>query len=155
MSVEIHYLKRGEANHQLLGHCQAIRRRVFVEGQGVAEAIDFDGNDDSSSHLLLLHEGNPVGTLRIRKTEKGMKLERIAVLPAFRGRGYGELLVKAGLSKVEGSIYINAQVSSMGFYEHVGFVVEDGTIFDEAGIDHTVMIWPHGRGSEPCAIVEQ
>lgn len=155
MSTEMHYLTCGGTNPELLNHCQAIRRIVFVEGQGVAETIDFDGKDDSSSHLLLLHEDSPVGTLRIRKTEKGMKLERIAVLPAFRGRGYGELLVKAGLSKAEGSIYINAQVSSQGFYEHVGFVVEDGTIFDEAGIDHIVMIWPHGRGSEPCAIVEQ
>lgn len=154
MSVKIYYLKKGVDHPSLLLHCQAIRRAVFVEGQGVAEAIDFDGQDDQCSHLLLFDEGVPVGTTRIRKTEKGMKLERIAVLSTYRKRGYGELLVKAGLSKVSGTIYINAQVASLGFYEHLGFTQEDGTVFLEADIPHTVMLWPHGQGEEPCSIVE-
>ena len=149
MSVTIYYLQKGDDHPSYLLHCQAIRRVVFVEGQGVPEAIDFDGQDGSCSHLLLFDKNIPVGTTRIRKTDKGMKLERIAVLPAYRKKGYGELLVKAALSKVTGTIYINAQVASLGFYEHLGFVREDKTTFLEAGIPHTVMLWPHDRGEAP------
>ena len=83
-----------------------------------------------------------------------MKLERIAVLPAYRKKGYGELLVKAALSKVTGTIYINAQVASLGFYEHLGFVREDKTTFLEAGLPHTVMLWPYGQSEAPCPILE-
>ncbi|HOE90198.1 MAG TPA: GNAT family N-acetyltransferase, partial [Sphaerochaeta sp.] len=126
----------------------------FVEGQGVPEAIDFDGQDGSSGHILLFDTNIPVGTTRIRKTDKGMKLERIAVLPAYRKKGYGGLLVKAALSKVTGTIYINAQVASLGFYEHLGFVQEDKTTFLEAGIPHTVMLWPHGQSEALCPILE-
>lgn len=154
MSVTIYYLKKGDDHPSYLLHCQAIRRVVFVEGQGVPEAIDFDGQDGSCSHLLLFDKNIPVGTTRIRKTGKGMKLERIAVLPAYRKRGYGELLVKAGLSKVTGTIYINAQVASLGFYEHLGFIREDKTTFLEAGIPHTVMLWPHGQSEALCPILE-
>ncbi|NLK13326.1 MAG: GNAT family N-acetyltransferase [Spirochaetales bacterium] len=80
MSVTIYHLKKGDDHPSYLLHCQAIRRVVFVEGQGVPEAIDFDGQDGSSGHLLLFDKNIPVGTTRIRRTDKGMKLERIAVL---------------------------------------------------------------------------
>ena len=154
MSVTIYYLKKGDDHPSYLLHCQTIRRVVFVEGQGVPEAIDFDGQDGSSGHLLLFDKNIPVGTTRIRRTDKGMKLERIAVLPTYRKKGYGGLLLKAGLSKVTGTIYINAQVASLGFYEHLGFIREDKTTFLEAGIPHTVMLWPHGQSEAPCPILE-
>ena len=132
--------------------CQQVRRSVFVQEQGVSEAIDFDGKDRSCGHLLLLLDDEAVGTLRIRTTAEGTKLERIAVLSSCRGQGFGELLVRCALSLVEGNVYIHAQVHSQGFYEKLGFVVEDPTIYYEANIPHRTMIWPHGRGASPCIV---
>lgn len=131
---------------------QQVRRKVFVEGQGVSEAIDFDGKDTSCAHLVLTAGEEAVGTLRIRKTGEGTKLERIAVLESYRGQKFGELLVRCALSLVSGPVYLHAQVRSEGFYQKLGFVAEDPTIYYEADIAHRTMIWPSGQGVAPCTI---
>lgn len=140
-------------NRPYLDHCQMIRREVFVKGQGVDEKIDFDGNDESSAHLLVSVQGIPVGTARIRKTDRGTKLERIAVLPSHRGQGLGELLVRCGLALIEEKPYIHAQMASLGFYTHLGFVQERNEIFYEANIPHTAMLYPHPKEEAPCTII--
>ncbi|MFA5446865.1 MAG: GNAT family N-acetyltransferase [Sphaerochaeta sp.] len=141
-----------EENLLYIKFCQSIRRKVFVEGQGVAEEIDFDGNDLVSGHLLIYVDGSAVGTARIRKTTRGTKLERIAVLPSHRGQGLGELLIRCALALIEDEVYIHAQMASLGFYTHLGFVQEKAEIFYEANIPHTAMIYPHPRGELPCEI---
>ena len=156
METQLIYMQESEAakekNQSLLLQCQAVRRAVFVEGQGVAEVIDFDGKDKTCAHLLFLLEGQPAGTLRIRKTEEGTKLERIAVLEKYRGKQFGKLLVEGALSLVSGRIYIHAQLHSKEFYHKIGFIVEDPTIYYEANIPHITMIWPQGQGVLPCTI---
>jgi hypothetical protein len=47
----------------------AIRRCVFVEEQGVDEALEFDALDAEARHLLATVDGAPAGTLRIRLLE--------------------------------------------------------------------------------------
>ena len=65
----------------------AIRRAVFVQEQGVAEALEFDEHDAQARHLLALRDGEPVGTLRVRWPDRARtaKIERVAVLPAAVG----------------------------------------------------------------------
>lgn len=156
MEQTVIYLEAGSAslpsNAAYLAQCQQVRRSVFIREQGVSETIDFDGNDPLCAHLLLLMGDEATGTLRIRKTDEGTKLERICVLSEYRKQGLGEMMVRCALSLVEGTVYIHAQVRSEGFYQRLGFVVEDQTIFLEAGIPHKTMIWPHGRGVSPCTI---
>ena len=142
---------KGETLPYLL-QCQEVRRSVFVEGQGVAETIDFDGKDQSCSHLLLTLDSMAAGTLRIRRTEEGTKLERIAVLEEFRGKRFGKLLVESALALVSGRVYIHAQTRSQEFYQRLGFIVEDPTVYLEANIPHVTMIWPKGQGVLPCTI---
>lgn len=157
MKPTILYIQESDASHddyeKYIRLCQQVRRTVFIEGQGVSESIDFDGKDTSSSHLLLLLEGKAAGTLRIRKTEEGIKLERIAVLEACRGMKLGQLMVRCALGLVCGRIYIHAQIRSAGFYEKLGFITEDPTIYYEADIPHKTMIWPEKTlGALPCNI---
>lgn len=156
MEQTVIYLEPGSAslmtNQGYLAMCKHIRREVFVKGQGVSEAIDFDGKDPDCGHLLLLIGDEAVGTVRIRMTEKGTKLERIAVLSTYRGLHYGELLVRCALSVSHKPIYIHAQIQSEGFYQKLGFIAEDQTIFYEANIPHRTMIWPHEEGVAPCLI---
>ncbi len=142
-------------NLALLAQCQAVRRAVFVEGQGVPEAVDFDGNDECSAHLLILKDTEAIATARIRKTDRGTKLERIAVLPAYRGTGLGEHIVRCGISLIDEGLYIHAQMASLGFYTRLGFVQEHAEIFYEADIPHTAMIYPHPKKEYPCQIIRR
>ena len=123
-----------------LASCKEIRRIVFVEGQDVPVSVDSDGLDGVCSHLLLTAGDRPAGTLRMRAAGRGTKLERIAVLPEFRGRGFGTLLVEASIASSEGPWYLHAQVPRQGFYERLGFCVSDPHIFYEANIPHRTMV---------------
>lgn len=118
----------------------AIRRKVFVEEQGVDATLEYD-KEEQATHYLLLLAGKPIGAARWRETEKGIKLERFAILPEFRNRGFGEIILEAVLKDVAGSgkmIYLHSQSKAVSFYERNGFVKE-GKMFTEAGIEHYYM----------------
>lgn len=120
-----------------------IRQRVFVEEQQVSREEEYDEHEDESMHYMLLVEKQPAGTARWRFTDKGIKLERFAVLPEFRNRGGGAALVKAVLNDVrpfERKIYLHAQVKAMPVYHREGFVAE-GELFYEANIPHYKMVF--------------
>lgn len=156
METQLIYIQESvvtkKENQKYLLKCQAIRRSVFVEGQGVDEPIDFDGKDITCAHLLLTLDNEAAGTLRIRRTEEGTRLERIAVLEKHRGKQLGKLLVQTALALVSGHVYIHAQIHSKKFYQKIGFIVEEPTIYYEANIPHITMIWPKGQGALPCTI---
>lgn len=118
-----------------------IRERVFVEEQGVPMDREIDGLDDEATHFLLTDEV-PVATARVRPHDGGLKVERVAVLPAHRGEGYGEAVmdeVEAHARRVGyEEVVLNAQVPVVEFYERLGYVVE-GEDFEDAGIPHRTM----------------
>ena len=119
----------------------AIRRKVFVEEQKCPPELEWS-NEDKSVHFLATCEGTPCGAARWRKTENGYKLERFAVLKEFRDKGVGLRLVKAVLADIPpdaSNIYLNAQLSAVGFYEPLGFKPV-GERFEEAGITHQQMV---------------
>lgn len=121
----------------------AIRKTVFVEEQHCPPELEYQ-HDDVSVHFLAHCNETPCGAARWRKTEKGFKLERFAVLPQFRGMGVGAHLVKSVLEDIPFSdfpVYLNAQVSATNFYTRFGFRPV-GDFFEEAGIMHQQMI--HG-----------
>ncbi len=117
-----------------------VRRRVFIEEQGVPEAEEWDAADPAAWHVLALGPNrDPVGTGRLEATGK---IGRIAVLPAFRGAGVGAAIVRhlvnhateIGFTKV----YLHSQAAATGFYERLGFRAV-GPVFDEVGIPHVRM----------------
>lgn len=118
-----------------------IRRKVFVEEQGVAPELELE-NEEVSVHFLALLDNQPCGACRYRKTDKGYKLERFAVLKEFRGKRVGQALVAAVLDDIPDNaevIYLNAQSDAVGLYAKFGFAVE-GEEFEEAGIKHLKMV---------------
>jgi len=118
----------------------AIRKKVFVEEQKVPEDIEWDEFEYIANHVLAYIQDKPVGTARWRQTQKGMKLERFAVLPEFRSCGVGKKLVHFILKELMNSetIYLHAQEHVVQFYEHFGFV-KKGSKFFEADIPHWLM----------------
>src|SRR5580698_5816003 len=75
----------------------AIRREVFVGEQNCPPELEWECEEESN-HFLATVNGEPAGACRWRKTDKGYKLERFAVLSKFRGFGVGQAMVKAVLA---------------------------------------------------------
>lgn len=118
----------------------AVRFAVFVDEQGVPPELETDPNDDGAIHLLArTASGVPVGTARLLQTGH---IGRMAVLPAWRGRGIGSRLLDAAISAARRrglrEVRLHAQCHAIGFYARHGFRPE-GPVFVEAGIDHRVM----------------
>src|SRR5260370_3339556 len=74
---------------QQMAAAYSIRRRVFIEEQGIDEAIEHDVDDLSAIHVLALRDAQPVGCGRMVESAAGVKIGRMAVLPEVRGRGIG------------------------------------------------------------------
>ncbi|EMR02027.1 GNAT family N-acetyltransferase [Cesiribacter andamanensis] len=133
-------------NQQQLEAAFDIRRKVFVEEQQVPAEEEYDEFEESSRHFLALDEqGSPCGTARWRRTPKGIKLERFAVLAEQRGKGVGAALVAKVLEDVaqqadtQGRVlYLHAQLTAMPLYARFGFSPE-GEEFEECGIRHYLM----------------
>jgi ElaA protein len=122
--------------------CIAIRRTVFIEGQEVPEADEFDGLDPVCTHLVAERDGRAVGTARLRIVDGHAKLERLAVLEHEQGRGTGTLLTRAlereALRRGYDEVLLGAQVQAIAFYERLGYAAE-GPVYDDAGIPHRLM----------------
>lgn len=118
-----------------------IRKKVFVEEQEVDEREEYEFEEESN-HFIAVVNGLYVGTARWRKTDKGIKLERFAILKEYRSKGVGSALVEAVIKNIPSEftyLYLHAQLTAMGLYAKFGFV-EEGPMFEEAGIKHYKMV---------------
>ena len=120
-----------------------VRCIVFCGEQAVPYSIERDEFEDSAVHILGELEGEPVAAGRLRCFPEYAKLERIAVLRPYRGRGIGLELTRFLISLAQERGYsshrMNAQVQSEAFYARLGFHAT-GERFLEAGIEHVLMI---------------
>jgi len=136
--VEI--IRFGFQDQKLFEVCSSIRTRVFVEEQKVDRKLEYDHEEESHFYLLYV-DGKPVATARWRETDKGIKLERFAMLKEFRNQGLGSELLQAVLNdvqKLDKKIYLHSQLMAVSYYERAGFK-KVGDIFTEAGIEHYLM----------------
>jgi predicted GNAT family N-acyltransferase len=131
------------ANQTDMAAVYAIRTAVFQVEQGVPTDLEFDGEDAGATHLMAQWDKQPVGTARLRRVgDRTVKLERVAVLSDYRGRGIGHQIVVTALNLVAAQsvnrVKIHAQLATRSFYENLGFIAE-GDEFVEAGIWHIQM----------------
>lgn len=136
MSFSVHIVSWSEAEAQL----SRVRRRVFIEEQGVPETLEWDGEDAAAVHVLATDAaGRPIGTGRLLRHAPLAHIGRMAVLSDWRGRGVGTALLNTLLSEVARSglagVFLNAQTRAVPFYERFGFVRE-GEEFLDAGFPH-------------------
>lgn len=123
----------------------AIRKKVFVIEQEVDPADEYDEFEKSSRHFLAKMGAVPAGTARWRYTEKGVKLERFAVLKEVRRNGVGQALVKAVVEDIAAQpeakgkkLYMHAQLDAIPLYAKFGFK-QVGELFEECSILHYKM----------------
>lgn len=148
-----------------ISECLAIRKEVFGEEQRFPSAATEDA-DDKSAVFVLAYETTvnnstsnveyealkkehkiPIGTGRLVFLGDMYKIGRIAVKKEFRGRGYGDFIVRMLVDKAflmgAQEVYVGAQEHAVSFYEKIGFVSQEET-YEEDGILHQMMkIMPH------------
>ena len=125
-----------------------VRGIVFIEEQCVDWDAEIDEFEGESLHVLGEVDGQPVATGRLRSLPGDwVKLERIAVRPRWRGRGFAKGMVKFLLNEAEKQgatrMKMHAQVYLEELYNQFGFRRE-GDLFDECGIDHIMMVRQEG-----------
>jgi predicted GNAT family N-acyltransferase len=141
MSVDVRAV-RGERE---LSAAFALRREVFVEEQGVPVEEELDDRDAEALHLVALDGGAVVGTCRLLEAGDALKLGRMAVAAAARGRGIAARLLEEAEAHARargvGVIRLSSQVGARAVYERAGYTAY-GERFVEAGIDHVMMEKP-------------
>lgn len=126
---------------------RTIRKRVFIEEQDCPPDKEWDGYDERSRHVLGRIDEQAVATARWRTVphdeEIVAKLERFAVLPEYRGQGYGTQLVRFVLRDARRAGFttflVHAQSPLQDWYEDLGFR-STGRTFEEAGLPHVEMV---------------
>jgi predicted GNAT family N-acyltransferase len=136
------------ATDPLMSAVYALRHEVFVLEQQVPEELEIDEDDKVATHLAALSDGEVIGTLRIVHHERTAKIGRMAILASARKQGIGrELMERAAATASRAGadeIILGAQLTARGFYERLGYV-EEGAVFDDAGIPHVMMRKVLGR----------
>ena len=104
--------------------------------------------DKGVFYFMMEADGRPCGCVALEPTEEGVcYLERLAVLPEFRGAGRGRALVEhviqearsLGAERVEIGI-IAAQAELQAWYEKLGFIVSGRRRFDHLPFEVTFMV---------------
>ncbi|WP_435064119.1 GNAT family N-acetyltransferase [Halobaculum sp. EA56] len=142
----------------------ALRMAVFVDEQGVPEPLELDEHDEAPlestvDHLLVRDAaGEAVAVARLRAVDAAAygseeaahddgrvaKVERVAVARDRRGEGWGARAMRAAEDRARErdlpAVVLHAQTRAAGFYERLGYAVDDEVgAFEEDGIEHVRM----------------
>ena len=136
------HVKAVNTNNELL-EAYEVRRAVFIKEQRIAAKEEWDGLDDTALHFIALDGKQIVGAARLRfPSPVYAKIERMAVLKAYRRQGIGRSLldlIETELKKRhKKKVILHAQVSAIPFYKACGYE-EVGEHFKEASIEHVEM----------------
>ncbi|WP_306046072.1 GNAT family N-acetyltransferase [Nioella sp. MMSF_3534] len=122
--------------------CFAVREAVFMGEQGVSEAEEWDGLDGTCTHFLAGDATTPAGCARLLPKGDVAKVQRVAVMPSYRGSGLGRQIMLAILDHARDAgftqVILDSQTHAVPFYERLGFTAH-GPEFDDAGIPHRSM----------------
>ncbi len=138
MAIPVHVITADWTLHR--ESLQRIREQVFIVEQNVPREIEWDGEDERSTHFLAVNEiGESIGCARLLPSGQ---IGRMAVLERHRSTGIGALLLDAAVqaARQQGHerVFLHAQSYAETFYRKGGFLPY-GDEFMEAGIAHIAM----------------
>ena len=123
---------------------------VRIEGMNRQHHIslreEFDEHDcDGTKYIILLDDGYPVATCRFYEEEAStVIIGRVVVLPDYRGRKLGALVVaeaekwaaELGCTK----IVVDSRLEAVGFYEKLGYSHTDDSVIKSGNFDCVRML---------------
>jgi len=120
-----------------------VRSKVFLIEQKVPIEEEIDFLDCEATQFVVYDDNDrPIGAARFRIVNNIGKVERVCVLKEYRQQGVGRLIMNTieEHAKALGikETMLNAQVTSIPFYERLGYKAE-GEIFLDANIEHRKM----------------
>lgn len=133
---------------EVLDKCLALRKKVFVQEQGVDESIEADyldtlDNPNVQHFAYTLADHYVIATCRVKHISSNtIQIGRFAVDMRVRNIGIGSRFLRQVENyyydlKVE-SIFVHAQISAMNFYQSLGYKTQ-GQPYLEANIEHINM----------------
>lgn len=102
---------------------------------------EFDEHDgDGTRYIVLLDDGYPVATCRFYEIGAGrVALGRVVVLPEYRGRGLGRMVVEEAERWIDElgfrEVVIDSRTIAVPFYEKLGYVPVDGSMVKSGSFD--------------------
>jgi GNAT superfamily N-acetyltransferase len=103
----------------------AVRAVCFMAGLGVPFSEEFDGHDYGATHVIACLGEEPIGTVRVRWFKSFALIERLAVLPRFRGHRVGQLLLERCRILAHGrdcnALYAQILPCDSGYWERLGW----------------------------------
>ena len=120
-----------------------VRKKVFVEEQGIAENLELDEHDKEALHMVVKDGERVIGTARVLFLANNQaKIERMAILKPFRHKGIGSGIISFLNEELRNrqvaQVVLHAQYAVVDFYKSCGFE-KSGSLFWEAGIKHIRM----------------
>jgi predicted GNAT family N-acyltransferase len=125
--TEIIRIEEGKA-WQLAG-IYYVRTEGMVKDFNVPIDLEFEDDTPASKYILLLEDGLPVATCRLRILDRDTgKIERVCVVSQLRGKNFGKQVItaaeqwlkEAGIRK----IIIESRDEVVGFYEKLGYTAD-------------------------------
>jgi GNAT superfamily N-acetyltransferase len=103
-----------------------VRTEGMVKGFNIPAADEFAGDTPESEYVLLYDGILPVATCRVHALDATRaKIERVCVLPDYRGRGAGREVIAAAEQWLQergfSRIVIASRDAVVGFYEALGY----------------------------------
>lgn len=136
------YLIRAAVWHDDEMGIAAVRRAVFIEEQGVPEALEWEAVDATCLWFVAEAGGDIIAKARLLPEASKGRIGRMAVMPAWRSMGVGRAILDAAIQAARGvgleRVELSAQCHAIPFYARAGFQAE-GPEYPDAGIAHRHM----------------
>ncbi|MBK3494920.1 GNAT family N-acetyltransferase [Viridibacillus sp. YIM B01967] len=120
-----------------------VRQEVFVKEQGIPLPLEKDEYDKEATHFVAYKGGNPIAAGRVRIVdEKIAKVDRVCVLPVYRRKQIGVLMMAHLEKYAKGleleKVKLSAPTHAIPFYERQSYVITSPEFLD-SGIPHRAM----------------
>ena len=130
--------------NELQALASPLRTEVFVHEQKVPAEMEWDSEDTTAVHAVVLNRmGMVLATGRLLQAAGGVaRIGRMAVKKQMRGSDLGRRvlqgLIYAAKDRGDHQVILHAQCSAEGFYRRAGFMPH-GAVFEEADMAHIEM----------------
>jgi ribosomal protein S18 acetylase RimI-like enzyme len=112
------------------------RKTAFLEAQFQAQHAHYQRYYPNADWLVTMREGEDIGRLYLERWPSQHRIIDIALLPAHRGKGYGEALLRDLMDEAAAagkavSIHVEKYNPAMRLYRRLGFTTEqDKGVYD-------------------------